>query len=194
MNQQNIYRLPPTPKAEPPSWIKSGYTLGIILILLGMVVVGIAGGSVLSAITRGSHQVSFPGSMNLKLKSGLYVGLPAPSSAIEPNSLYVTVTEVATGETVPVQMGSDITVEVLGPQGGRPLFQFEPYEAGTYSVSGVGSASPGSLSVMLLHESLGRTRSDLVVGLLTGLLLGGTGIWVLWFVWRKRKKLFIAKQ
>ncbi|MBL8023190.1 MAG: hypothetical protein JNK54_02755 [Elusimicrobia bacterium] len=189
MNQQNIYRLPPQTKKVPPSWIKSGYTLGAVLIVLGFIVVGIAGGSVVSALNRGTHPVDFPGTVNLKLKSGLYVGLPAPGSSFEPNSLYVTVTEVATGESVPVQSGSDITVQVLGPQGGRPLFQFEPYEEGTYAVSGTASTPTGSLRVMLLHESLGRTRSDLVVGVLTGALLGTTGILVLWLVWRKRKKL-----
>jgi hypothetical protein len=187
MSQRDIYHLPEKQKAQPLPWVRTGIRLGAGLILLGVVVAGIAGGSVLSAITRGSHQVTFPGASNLKLKSGLYVGLPAPKSVPVDRDLFVTVTDQATGDPVPVQMGSDITVAVEGPQGGRPLFQFETFDAGTYIVSGTASVPTGSLTVLILHESLGRTRSDLIVGVLAGTLLVVAGGVFLWFVWRKQK-------
>lgn len=190
MSQRDIYRLPEKEKAQTPSWVRTGIRLGVGLILLGLVVVGIAGGSVLSAITRGTHQISFPGSANLKLKSGLYVGIPVSSSSLPATGLFVTVTDQATGESVPVQMGSDITVAVAGPLGGQPLFQFEPYDAGTYVLSGTASARDGNLSIMILHESLGRTRSDLMVGALAGALLVLTGILLIWFTVKKKRELF----
>ncbi len=185
MSQRDIYQLPVKEKARTPPWVRTGVSLGVGLILLGVVVAGIAGGSVLSAVTRGSHQIAFPGSANLKLKSGLYVGLPAPKSTVSDPALFVTVTEVATGEAVPVQTGPDMTVAVAGPSGGRPLFQFETFDAGTYMVSGTASAPTGSLSVLILHESLGRTGSDLIVGVLAGSLLVVAGGLLVWYVRRK---------
>ena len=187
MSQRDIYQLPEKQKPQTPPWVKTGIRLGVGLILLGVLVVGIAGGSVMSALTRGSHQVTFPGSSNLKLKAGLHVGIPAPKSAPVDAGLFVTVTDVATGESVPVQMGSDVTVAVEGPQGGRPLFQFETFDAGTYMVSGTAAVPSGSLSVLILHESLGRTRSDLIVGVLAGTLLVVTGGVLIWYVRRKQK-------
>ncbi|MBK8575367.1 MAG: hypothetical protein IPN90_06715 [Elusimicrobia bacterium] len=188
MSQRDIYQLPEKQKAETSPWARMGVRLGAGLILLGIVVAGIAGGSVLSTITRGSHQVQFPGSVNLKLKSGLYVGLPAPKSDVANAALFVTVTEVSTGESVPVQMGSDMTVAVEGPAGGRPLFQFETFDAGVYMVSGTASTPTGRVAVLILHESLGRTRSDLVVGLLAGTLLVVSGGLLIWAVRRKQKR------
>jgi hypothetical protein len=190
VNQRNIYKLPEKEKAQTPTWVRAGFRSGVGLILLGLVVVGIAGASVLSAITRGAHQINFPGSANLKLKSGLYVGIPVPPSPPSDTGLFVTVTEQATGESVPVQMGSDMTVAVAGPQGGSPLFQFETYDAGTYVVSGTASTLGGNLSIMLVHESLGRTRSDLVVGALAGALLVLTGILLIWYTAKKKRELF----
>lgn len=194
MSQRDIYQLPEKQKAQTPPWVRTGISLGVGLILLGFIVAGIAGGSVLSAITRGSHQVSFPGASNLKLKSGLYVGLPAPKSPPVDPGLFVTVTDVATGESVPVQMGSDITVAVEGPGGGRPLFQFETFDAGTYLVSGTASVPTGSLSVLILHEALGRTGSDLIVGLLAGTLLVVAGGLLVWYVRRKQKRVAVAEK
>lgn len=193
MSQRDIYQLPEKQKAQTPPWVKTGFRLGLGFILLGIVVFGIAGGSVLSAMTRGSHQVSFPGSSNLKLKSGLYVGLPAPPSKSIDAALFVTVTDVATGETVPVQMGSDMTVAVAGPLGGRPLFQFETFDAGTYLVSGTASAPAGSVPVLILHESLGRTQSDLIVGFLAGTLLVVAGGVLIWYVRRRQKSLVVTE-
>jgi hypothetical protein len=188
MSQRDIYQIPEKQKSETPAWVRMGLRLGVGLILLGVVVAGIAGGSVVSTIARGSHRVQWPGSMNLKLKSGIYVGLPASPSDAANTALFVTVTDVATGESVPVQMGSDMTVAIEGPSGGRPLFQFETFDAGTYLVSGTASAPTGSVSVFILHESLGRTRSDLVVGLLAGTLLVVSGSLLMWYVRRKRKR------
>ncbi|HMU76138.1 MAG TPA: hypothetical protein PKD69_10255, partial [Elusimicrobiota bacterium] len=74
------------------------------------------------------------------------------------------------------------------PMGGRPLFQFETFDAGTYVVSGTSSGG-GSLPVLILHESLGRTQSDLIVGLLAGTLLVAAGIFLMVYVRRKRKRL-----
>lgn len=192
MAQRDIYQLPEKEKAQTPPWVRAGSRLGMGLILLGVVVAGIAGGSVLSAITRGSHQVTFPGSANLKLKSGLYVGMPVPPSASADPGLFVTVTDQATGESIPVQSGSDITVAVAGPMGGRPLFQFETFDAGTYVVSGTALGAAGSVPVLILHESLGRTQSDLIVGLLAGTLLVVAGILLILYVRRKRKPLSVA--
>lgn len=193
MSQRNIYQLPEKQKAHTPPWVRTGISLGVGLILLGVIVAGIAGGSVLSAITRGSHQMTFPGSVNLKLKSGLYVGLPAPKSSAVSDALFVTVTDQSTGESIPVQMGSDITVAVEGPQGGHPLFQFETFDAGTYLVSGTASVPTGSLSVLILHESLGRTGSDLIVGILAGTLLVVAGGLLVWYVRRKQKRLAVTE-
>lgn len=193
MSQRDIYQLPEKQKIQTPPWVRTGISLGVGLILLGVVVAGIAGGSVLSAITRGSHQMAFPGSANLKLKSGIYVGLPAPKSSVSDPTLFVTVTDVATGEAVPVQTGPDMTMVVAGPSGGRPLFQFETFDAGTYMVSGTASAPTGSLPVLLLHESLGRTGSDLIVGVLAGSLLVVTGALLVWFVRRKQKKRAVTE-
>lgn len=190
MNQRNIFKLPEKEKTQTPPWIRTGVRLGVGLILLGLVVVGVAGGSVLSAITRGAHQITFPGSANLKLKSGLYVGMPVSPSPPSKTGLFVTVTEQATGESVPVRMGSDMTVAVAGAHGGQPLFQFETFDAGTYVVSGTASTLGGNLTLMLFHESLGRTRSDLVVGALAGALLVMTGGLLIWFTVKKKRELF----
>jgi hypothetical protein len=193
MSQRDIYHLPAKARAELPSWVKTGTRLGVGLIFLGVIVVGIAGGSVLSAITRGSHQISFPGSANLKLKSGLYVGIPAPTSPSPATGLFVTVTETVTGESIPVQRGAEMTVAVAGPLSGQPLFQFETFDAGTYLVAGAASAPAGTFSLLILHESLGRTRSDLVVGALTGTLLVLGGILLIWYVRKRKRELFKEK-
>ncbi len=191
MAQRDIYSLPPAAKPHNPSWVRTGYGFGAALILLGAVVAGIAGGSVLSAIRRGSHTVHFPGAANLKLKAGLHIGLPGSPDQTAAG-LFVTVTDGTTGESVPVLMGDSMTVAVNGARGARPLFQFDTLDEGTYLVSGTASAQAGSVPVYILHESLSQTRSDLVVGVLAGTLLVGTGGALLWFVHRKRKLLPVS--
>ncbi|MBK8871091.1 MAG: hypothetical protein IPN19_08585 [Elusimicrobia bacterium] len=186
MSQQSPYQLPPRSQTETPSWVKTGMGLGVGLIVLGVVVAAIAGGSVLSALTRGTHSVKFPGSHNLKLKGGLHVGIPAPQAPLLTGGIFVTVTDVATGEALAVQTGADMTVALEGPSS-KPLFQFETYDPGTYQVTGTVSAS--DFPVLILHESLGRTRSDLIVGLLAGTLLVTGGVVLMVYTRKRRKKL-----
>lgn len=188
MSQQSPYQLPPRSRTETPSWVKTGMGLGIGLIVMGVVVASIAGGSVLSALTRGTHTVTFPGSFNLKLKGGLHVGIPAPQAPVLTDGIFVTVTHVATGEAVPVQTGADMTVALEGPSS-KPLFQFETFDPGTYQVTGTVPAS--DYPVLILHESLGRTRSDLIVGLLAGTLLVAGGVVLMVFT-RKRHNKFLG--
>ncbi len=188
MSQHTPYQLPPRSRTETPSWVKTGLGLGVGLIVMGVVVAAIAGGSVLSALTRGTHSVTFPGSFNLKLKGGLHVGIPAPQAPPLTGGIFVTVTDTATGEPVPVQTGGDMTVALQGPSS-KPLFQFETYDPGTYQVTGTVSAN--DYPIMILHESLGRTRSDLIVGILAGTLLIAGGV-VLIVYTRKRYKTFLG--
>lgn len=182
MSQQSPFQLPAKPRAQTPGWVKTGLGLGVGLIAFGVLVAAIAGGSVLSALTRGTHTVIFPGSFTLKLKAGLHVGIPAPQAPPLAGGVYVTVTDMATGEPVAVQTGADMTVALEGPSS-KPLFQFETYDPGLFQVSGTVSA--GDYPVLILHESLGRTRSDLIVGVLAGTLLVVGGV-VLILYTRKR--------
>ncbi len=188
MSQHTPYHLPPRSRTETPSWVKTGLGLGVGLIVMGVVVAAIAGGSVLSALTGGTHSVTFPGSFNLKLKGGLHVGIPAPQAPALTGGIFVTVTDVATGEALAVQTGTDMTVALEGPSS-KPLFQFETFDPGTYQVTGTVPAS--DYPVLILHESLGRTRSDLIVGLLAGTLLIAGGV-VLIVYTRKRYKTFLG--
>lgn len=188
MSQHTPYQLPPRSRTETPSWVKTGLGLGVGLIVMGVVVAAIAGGSVLSALTGGTHSVTFPGSFNLKLKGGLHVGIPAPQAPALTGGIFVTVTDVATGEALAVQTGTDMTVALQGPSS-KALFQFETYDPGMYQVTGTVSAN--DYPIMILHESLGRTRSDLIVGLLAGTLLIVGGV-VLIVYTRKRYKTFLG--
>jgi hypothetical protein len=166
--------------------VRSGYGLSLGLIVLGAVVLGVAGGSVLSAITRGTHRVNLPGGSTLQLKAGLHVGLPDPASKESPEGLFVTLTDQATGEAVPVQSGDRLAA--VTANGSRPLFQFEILDAGSYLISGSGPIGGKQVQVLILHESMGRTGSDLVVGLLAGTLLIGTGLVLFWAIRRNQKR------
>ncbi len=171
---RRLFELPPPapPAQDARAW---GTALGVTLILLGIVVLGLAGGDLMKS-ARGIHELSLPASRQLQLSAGVYAGVAKPGApAPSDPSLNVTVEDSLTGRPVPVMMV---------PGGGRnlPLFQFQVLDAGEYRVSAVG----GLEKVLLVHGSLAESRSGLWVGLLTCGTLAGLGIYLVW--WSRRRR------
>jgi len=180
MAKHDIYRLPPAAPGGRASWVKRAYGLALGLGLLGVMVMGVAGGSVLSALTRGNHGIVFPGSAQLKLKPGVYAGIRDPRSTGTVAGLFVAVRDDLTGQSVPV-------VDVPPSAGrGAPLFQFQILDEGSYTVTGVTSGNTARM--FLLHESVVRVRSDGLVGAVAGVLLIGAGAGLWFFVRRAAPK------
>lgn len=185
MTRHSIYSLPPASKSGRASWVKSAAILAGALILLGIVVMGVAGGSILSALSRGTHQLSIPGATRLKLKSGVYSGIQDPRSTAPVSGVFVGVSDDLTGQQIPV---------VAGPESapaGMPLFQFQILDEGQYTLNGVGSGGDGNTRFLLVHESVARVRSDLLVGSVAGLLLIGAGVSLGVFI---RRRLIIPQK
>lgn len=180
MSKHDIYKLPPVAAGGRASWIKTAYGLALGLGLLGVVVMGVAGGSVLSALTRGNHGVVFPGSAQLKLKPGVYAGVRDPRSTGTLAGLFVSVRDDLTGQSVPVVDVPPTAVR------GAPLFQFQILDEGSYTVTGV--VSGDTARMFLLHESVVRVRTDGVVGGVAGFLLIGAGVGLWFFIRRAAPK------
>jgi hypothetical protein len=180
MAKHDIYKLSRVAPGERASRVKTAYALALGLGLLGVVVMGVAGGSVLSALTRGNHGVVFPGSTQLKLKPGVYAGVRDPRSTGTVAGLFVAVRDDLTGQSVPVM---DVPP---GAGRGAPLFQFQILDEGSYTVTGV--ISGDTARMLLLHESVVRVRSDGLVGALAGVLLMGAGAGLWFFVRRTAPK------
>lgn len=180
MAKHDIYKLPPSRRDGQATWVKTAHGLSLGLVLLGVVVMGVAGGSVLSALTRGNHGVVFPGSAQVRLKPGVYAGVRDPRSTGTVAGLFVSVRDDLTGQSVPV-------VDVPPGLGrGAPLFQFQILDEGSYTVTGV--LSGDTARMLLLHESVVRVRSDGLVGALAGLLLMGAGAGLWYFIRRSAPK------
>lgn len=169
-------------RSNPALW---GYGFGALLIGLGLLVLSIALGSALRSATRGTHRLSLPGSHSLLLKEGLYVGILPAAGKTPPLSgdVWVTITDQS---GVPVQQ-MPFPPELAGANEkiGRSLFQaLIPYED-RYTLESrlPPDASPAEL--LLIHESLSRNSSDIIVGLILMVVLGGFGIYVLIVTWRR---------
>lgn len=176
MGKNSIYTLPPAAPGGRAAGVKAAIGLAAGLALLGVVVMGVAGGSVLSVLTRGHHAVAFPGSAQLKLKAGVYGGVRDPHSPGAVAGLFVSIRDDLTGQSVPVVNGP-----TAAPRG-APLFQFQILDEGKYTVTGVLSGPAGRF--LLLHESVARARTDAVVGGVAGFLLLGAGV-ALWVIVRR---------
>jgi hypothetical protein len=160
--------------------------LASALILVGVLVMGIAGGSAFSAISKGGRPISFPPGATLDLKEGIYVGVKDPREKTGVQGIFVNVLDQATGQAIPVTMSGLGTAEETAKN--PVLFQFQVLYEGSYMLTGASAEMGGTAKVLLLHESVARARSDLAVGLIAGCLLIGGGIFVIIATWRKAKK------
>ncbi len=189
MNSPSWQRLPKHTAATPARDIRRwGFGLGGTLILLGLLVLALAGGDVLRRATRGAHRLTLPGSRTLKLSEGVHVGMAEPGrKAAAPPSLSVTVQETRTGLPVPVLAAASFGTAPGTP---APLFQFQILDEGEYLISGVvGSGEDGErgFPILVVHESLATNRSDLAVGVVTCLLLAAGGIAIIIAVRRRSR-------
>ncbi len=176
-----------SPRANPLLW---GYGFGALLIFMGLLVLSIALGSALHSATRGVQTLTLPESRVVSLKEGLYIGL-LPTSAKGPASSPGDVQVTITGENgVPVSETPFPPEAVQANQKiGASLFQADvPYD-GRYRVEGRLAAGEGPVTVLLIHESLSRNPSDLLVGVILLVVLGGFGLYIILLTHRRSKAL-----
>lgn len=181
------FSLPSRPKHTPLSWTKTAYGLAFAFILIGVLVMGIAGGSAFSAISKGGMPISFPPGATLDLKEGIYVGVKDPREKSGVQGLFVNVIDRTTNQQVPVTMTGLGTVAEIAKN--PVLFQFQVLYEGSYLLAGNSAEMGGVAKVLLLHESVGRARSDLAVGLIAGCLMIGGGVFLIIATYRKAKKM-----
>ena len=129
------------------------------------------------------HSLRLPGFQEVKLNSaGLYAGVyqhrgttPVPVKAL--SSLDIRVMSKNDYEAVPVLMNnSGQTFERMGFQG-YPLFNFQISEPGAYTVSGVstGDAGTQNFQILLIPQSAGNIRQNLIVSVTFFLFFLGMG-------------------
>jgi hypothetical protein len=155
---------------------------------IGFLVLALAAGEGLWNVNRGLVRVTLPGTHSVNLKAGMHVGLVDPErgrgiSRRDVPLFSVTVEESATGGGIPVQMNPPVMAAAIKGAPLIPLFQFETFEKGTHIIRGV-VAGERTLPVLLTHESMSRTGSDLMVGLTACVLLNAGGVF---FIWRARR-------
>jgi hypothetical protein len=168
--------------------------MGAALIVLGVLIPALVGGDLLRRGLRGTFPMTLPGSRTLHLSEGVYVGVRAPGAKTSlPTYFNLTVQESLTGQEVPVQTAP------LSTTGGttQPLFQFQILDSGDYLVSGVTSPGPmekaPTLDVVILHESLASSRSDLAVGVFAFFILSAGGVFLIVVTRRKFRALKTPK-
>jgi hypothetical protein len=175
----------PAARTNPLLW---GYGFGAALIGMGLLVLSIALGSALHSATRGVHKLSLPASTTLALKEGLYVGiLPAPKTGPAPTARDVEVTLTEENGTIVPTTPFPPEAAQANAKVGTSLFQADvPYE-GRYKVDGVTLTGPGPVEFLLVHESLSRNPSNILVGVILMAVLGGFGVYILALTHRRSK-------
>jgi|GEM_PF-2632912 len=186
MSKESIYSLPSHKQGPLVPWAKTAFVLASGFMMLGVLVMGIAGGSAYRAISKGGQSLSFPGASTVTLKEGIYFGVQDPREKTRADGLYVSVIDQTTNESVPVTMsglgrGEDI-------QKNPTLFQFQVNFDGPYNVQGTTALAGVTTKILLLHESFARARTDLAVGVIAGVLLVGGGLFLFIATHKKVKK------
>jgi hypothetical protein len=170
--------------AARPNPILWGYGFGAALILMGFLVLSIALGSALRSATHGVHRVTMPGRQALTLKEGLYIGLlPAGKDAPAPGDVRVLLTDES-GAPIP-QTPIPPELSQANRKVGTTLFQAEvPYD-GRYGVESRLPDGAAPAQLLLVHESLNRNPSDILVGVILLVVLGGFGAYILIITYRR---------
>jgi hypothetical protein len=169
--------------ANPALW---GYGFGGFLIGLGLLVLSIALGSALRSATRGIHRLTLPGRSVLELKEGLHVAiLPAAKTGLPPEAGGVDVDLVdEAGRQVP-RVPFPPEMSQANRRIGTTLFQAQiPYD-GRYALEGRLPAGSSPAELLLIHESLSRNPSDILVGAILFLVLGGFGVYIIVLAYRR---------
>jgi hypothetical protein len=176
--------LPAAPRAGTP--VIWGYGVGAALIAFGLLVLAIALGSSLRSATRGIHRLQFPGTQRLEMKEGFYVGVFRPAKEEEPvpAGLTVEVTDES-GAPVPVAEVPE-ALRPNTPKDGIPLFQVQVPFDGPHRVTG--RTASGAAEIYLIHQSVARNPSDLIVGAVLFLVLGGFGVFMLILTYRRGRR------
>jgi hypothetical protein len=164
-----------------------GYGFGAALIGLGLLVMSIALGSALRSATRGVQKVALPGRQTITMKEGLYIGLlpPKKGATISAQDVSVVISD---------EQGSPVTQVSFPPEVARlnaalgvSLFQLQiPYD-GRYTVESLLARDVPAAELLLIHESLNSNRSDLIVGAILLLVLGGFGAYLIILTYRRNK-------
>ena len=173
---------------------KWGYWSGGGLCALGLILLAIALGQAMRAATRGLVKARFPGVQQVNLaREGLYLGVfpttgNKPVAAEDLERMSVSLKDENTGFTMPVEKAPAAMV-VMGGKRGVVLFQTEISTPGRFTLEGSYAGGPAgpSLDLFLIHESLGSSRADVVVGGFLFLFLEASGIVVLWKTFRGPK-------
>lgn len=180
-----VSMLPARTPANPALW---GYGFGALLIGLGLLVLSIALGSALRSATRGVHRMTLPGKAVLALKEGLHVAiLPAPKAGPTPAAADV---EVSLADELGVQVPRlpfPPEMAQANRKIGTSLFQAQvPYD-GRYTLEGRLPAGAPAAELLLIHESLSRNPSDILVGGILFVVLGGFGVYIIAIAYRRGK-------
>jgi hypothetical protein len=178
--------FPPSP-ANAELQKRWGYGFGAALIGMGLLVLSIALGSALRAATRGVHRVPIPGTQTVTLREGLYVGLlPAPKQgpAPDPRTIVVRITG-PNGAAVP-ETAFPPEMALANSRVGVSLFQADiPYEDRYTVETARTDGGPNSGELLLIHESLQRNPTDIIVGVILMTVLGGFGVAVIVLTYRR---------
>ena len=177
--------FPPSP-ANAELQKRWGYGFGATLIGMGLLVLSIALGSALRAATRGVHRLPIPATQTLTLREGLTVGLlptPKQGPAPDPRTVLVRIT-APNGAAVP-ETAFPPEMAIANSRVGVSLFQADiPYED-RYTVETARTDGSSSGELLLVHESLQRNPTDIIVGAILMAVLGGFGVAVIVLTYRR---------
>lgn len=155
-----------------------GYGFGATLIGLGLLVLSIALGSALRSATRGIMKIPIPGRQVVSLSEGLHVAiLPAQAANLSADNVDLTVAH-EDGSPVPQALFPP-ELRQANRKIGTSLLQIQIPFDGPYAVEGRVREGGGSGEILLVHESLSSNRSDILVGVILLLVLGGFGVYIL---------------
>lgn len=173
---------PAPARANPALW---GYGFGAALIVLGLLVLSIALGSALRAATRGVHKASLPGANTFHLKEGLYVAiLPATGkSPLAAADVEISLTDESGAEVPRVPFPPEMAL--ANGKIGTTLFQTQIMFPGTYVLKGRLPEEAAPAELLLVHESLRRNPSDILVGVILMAVLSGFGLYMIWITYRR---------
>jgi len=163
-----------------------GYWIGGSLCAAGLIILSISLGLTFRKAAFGIQRCALPGQYELKLNEpGVYYGIyrtdpknPVSMQALSKLSFILADPGKLEVPLVPIPPGVMMSI---GKDTGLPIFQFEIQRTGTYTLAAdyqMGFKGP-NLEVWVIHEAVGESRAELIVGFIFFLAFCAGGIYMI---------------